>query len=389
LQVETCPPFPIFIHSGVKSVVIVGQPDLRHIEPALCTPFSDIDPHVHGSEEPFDPAGRLSLEAIGQGGKKILPGILEIGHRRPASLFLTEGDHRLQTLRFRGDHLLDDLLFLHPGAYRADFKNLAQDVQPVLALAGHLFLVFPKDELQLMRHMPQTALDEDRDLALETVQDRGVAVGQEKEVLERPEGLQAGLEQLVPAAVVWADIYPSHPDPSTFPVLDEHLQLLAPLLDPVDPNPRAVRFSPGFFLWIQGERDLLGRLLHGLPYCHLVERPPEGRHDLRRHPVGRERSDEPQLPEHLPGNPCSGFKTQQGPGDIELVRAAFALDLKLLQDDPLEGRQDLRLLAVPGLPDELPVVAAFATAERFHAPGHGQFSISDQGLLEKVRQDLR
>ncbi|MHB1287611.1 MAG: hypothetical protein ACYCYP_13875 [Leptospirales bacterium] len=71
------------------------------------------------------------------------------------------------------------------------------------------------------------------------------------------------------------------------------------------------------------------------------------------------------------------------------MRAALALNLELLQDDPLEGRQDLRLLAVPRLPDELPVVAASPAAERFHAPGHDQFPVPGQGLLEKICQDLR
>lgn len=37
---------------------------IHYIETSGGTPFPDIDPHVHGSEESFDPACRLSLEAV-------------------------------------------------------------------------------------------------------------------------------------------------------------------------------------------------------------------------------------------------------------------------------------------------------------------------------------
>lgn len=259
--------------SGIEAVVVVGQPDLRDIEPAVGAPLSDIDPHIHGSEEPLHPTCCLSLKAIGEGGKEIPSGILEIGHSRLASFLLAKGDHRLQALRFRGNHLQDDLFLLHPGADRTDLQNLAQNMKPVLALAGHLFLVFPKDVLQLMGNMPETALEKERDLSLQSVQDRGVPVGQQKEVLERLESLQAGPEQLPPTSVVGADIHPGHPDASAFPVLDEHLQLLALLLDPGDPDSRPIRFLSGPFRRVQGEGDLLGRLLNRLPDRHLVERP--------------------------------------------------------------------------------------------------------------------
>ena len=217
----------------------------------------------------------------------------------------------------------------------------------------------------------------------------GVSVGQQEEVLERLEGLQAGLEQLVPASVVRADIHPGHPDASSFPVLEEHLQLLAAFLDAVDPDPRSVRLSSCLFFRIQRERDLLRRLLNRLPDRHLVDRPPEGLHDLGRHTVGRERSNEPQLSENLLRDACSAIESQKASGDVKLVRAAFALNLQLLQDDPLKGRQNLRLFAMTCFPDEFPVVAAFPATERFLAPGHDPLSIPDQGLLEKVRQNLR
>ena len=41
-----------------------------------------------------------------------------------------------------------------------------------------------------------------------------------------------------------------------------------------------------------------------------------------------------------------------------------------------------------GFPDEFLVVAAFPATEWFLASGHDQLSVSDQSLLEKVRQNL-
>ncbi len=143
-----------FWRSGIKPVVIIGQPDLGDVESAGCTPLPNIDPHVHGSEQTFHPAGRFPLQPVGNCGKQIPFGILEIGHRSLASSLPTIVDHLLQSFQLRGDHPLDYFVLFHPGADGADIEHLGHDIAPFRTLAWHLLLVFPKDVLQLVGNMP-------------------------------------------------------------------------------------------------------------------------------------------------------------------------------------------------------------------------------------------
>jgi hypothetical protein len=68
------------------------------------------------------------------------------------------------------------------------------------------------------------------------------------------------------------------------------------------------------------------------------------------------------------------------------MTAIRTLDLHLPKHHPGEGRQNLRGLASPRLPDEPFGVFALSTGKGFLSPDHQKLSVSDQSLLQKVGQ---
>ena len=153
--------------------------------------------------------------------------------------------------------------------------------------------------------------------------------------------------------------------------------------------PIPVPSASGLSCRIERKGDLFPGFLHRLPNGHLVDRCPKGRHELLGHPEGGQRPQKSQLPSDLRRDPLVGIKPQQHPGDRELMAATRTLNLHLPKRHPGEGRQNLRRLAAPGLPDEPFDVATRPTGEGLLSPGHQKLSVSNQRLLQKVGQKLR
>jgi hypothetical protein len=66
-----------------------------------------------------------------------------------------------------------------------------------------------------------------------------------------------------------------------------------------------------------------------------------------------------------------------------------ALNLQLVQRDPLENRQDLCLFAMSRLPDHLSVIATLITAKGLPLKTHRVFTVSSNRLLDKISQKRR
>ena len=287
-------------------------------------------------------------------------------------------DEGVERLCFERDHGSDLLVIVEAGADGADLVDPGHDGQPFGAFSFHLCPVLPQGELQLVRNMPQTALIQDLYLPCKPIQDGGVSIRHQEKARELLECLEALFEKTVPVPVVGADIDSRHPDRSAFHILHQDLQLLAPFLDATDADSRAIRLAPGLSLRVKRKGDLFPGFLHRLPDGHLVDRRPKGRHELLRHPEGRQRPQKPQLPSDLRRDPLVGIQPQQHPGDRELMAATRTLDLHLPKLHPGEGRQHLRRLAAPRLPDEMFVIAALPTGEGLLSPGHQKLSVEPE-----------
>lgn len=59
-----------FWRLGIKAVVTISQFDLRDVESASRTPFSDGGPHLDGSEQAFHTTGRFPLQTLANAWKR-------------------------------------------------------------------------------------------------------------------------------------------------------------------------------------------------------------------------------------------------------------------------------------------------------------------------------
>ena len=158
--------------------------------------------------------------------------------------------------------------------------------------------------------MPKTPLSQHLDRPFEPVQDGGLSVRHQEKALELLQRRKALLEKSSPVSFVGADVEPRHPDGSAFHVLDQNLELLAPLLDAFDADSRPVRLAPGLLLRVDRKGELFPGFLHRAPQGHLVDRRPEGCHERLRHPIGRQGLQKPQLSADLRGDPLVGIQSR-------------------------------------------------------------------------------
>ena len=266
-------------------------------------------------------------------------------------VLFTIGHDLLEAVDLRGDHGGDLGFVLHSSPDGTDLSDFRPNMEPCGAFSLDLPLVQPEEDLELMRDVPKTPLKENRHLTLEPLEDGGVSVGHQKKRREFLQDRKTLGKEILPGPVVGADIDYGHPNAPILSILDENLELLSTLLDAPDPDSRSVGLSMRTCVRIQGKLLFGSGFLDRLPYCHLVDHRPEGRHELLSYPVGRKRPKKPKLSPNFVRDPLVPIEPQEFSGEVKLVSALPALHLNLLDRHPEKGRQDLCFPSLPGLPD--------------------------------------
>ncbi len=140
-------------------------------------------------------------------------------------------------------------------------------------------------------------------------------------------------------------------------------------------------------LAVQGGQTAL-TTLDGLPDRHFINGPAEGAHNLGPHAIGGQRPDQSQLPIHRLRNAFLALHPQEPASEIELVPTDGALDLQLVEDDSLEGGQNLGRPTVPGFPNEGLIIPTVVTREGLVRPLHDLVRVSKESVLQEIRENF-
>ena len=128
--------------------------------------------------------------------------------------------------------------------------------------------------------------------------------------------------------------------------------------------------------------------MDGLPDRHFIDRPPEGAHDLGRHPIGRRRPNQSQLAEHRLRNAFLAFHPQEPAGEIALVSTGGALNLPLAERPPREGGQKLGRPPMLRFPNKPLIIATTVTREGLVGPRHHLSGIAQEDVFQELREQL-